>query len=133
MNNHHEAPDGKRVFLWSGRDRKSDTENLMKAIATAVPGLFERDGVIFQLNGHGELTQINRADLGTLIDRHVCTVHVVNRDGKWVKEYTTFEFGPPPPRGTYGEKPHPNQPVPDLFVLDDIYRNLHLTLPKARG
>jgi hypothetical protein len=132
MNDHHRAPDGKHVFLWSGQDRQADTKAMMSAIATAVPGLFERDGVIFQLNGHGELTQINRADLGTLLTRHLCSVQLVNRDGKWVKEYPSFEFGPPPPRGMHNEKPHPNQPVPDLFVLDDIYRNLHLTLPKVR-
>jgi hypothetical protein len=123
---------GRSVFLWHGTDRKADTVRLTQAIATAVPGLFAREGGIVQLNGQGELAGVNRAQFQALITEHLCTVHVVNRDGKWVKEYTTFEFGPPPPRGTYGEHPHPNQPVPDLFVLNDIYQGLPLMLPKVR-
>jgi hypothetical protein len=56
-------------------------------------------------------TVVNFASLKSLITKHLCGVRVVQRDGRWEREYFSYEF-PPPPRldPRFGEGRGPQEP-----------------------
>ena len=108
MNQHHRpagpdpihpgnfAPDGRRIFVWHGRDHKADFERLAEAIAETC-GLFNDGGQIARAGENGELIQVGFADLQVQIGRSICGVRLVQHDdGRWHEEYYAFPFATTP-------------------------------------
>jgi len=126
---------GRRVHHWRGQDRQADIAALADAIAAAANNLFNRDGALVQLE-EGELNQVNFAEFCSLIDRRICGVRAVHRDGAWWKEYFSYRFPPaarPDPRLS-GPQPAPDRSEPDAKVLDQLYRvELLPRVPKAEA
>jgi hypothetical protein len=97
---------------------------LADAIAAAVPELYNDSGRLVQLNGNGKLVGVSLVALRELIDKHICGVRVVIRDGVGRKEYFSYQFNsrphPGPPRA---DRPPPDENrsrEPDAQALDEI-------------
>jgi hypothetical protein len=90
---------GRRLHHWRGRPghagKENDTSEFADAIVAAVPELYTRDGVLVQLV-EGQLIGVNFASLKSLITKHLCGIRVVQRDGRWEREYFSYEFPSPP-------------------------------------
>jgi hypothetical protein len=112
----------RRVHHWRGEDRQADIAALADAIAASANNLFNHDGALVQVD-EGELP-VNFADFCSLVDRRICGVRAVRRDGGWWKEYFSYRFPPAarpdPTRG--GLRPPPDKSEPDAAVLDQLYR-----------
>jgi hypothetical protein len=122
-----DAPDGRRIHHWSGRDRAADIASLADTVAAAVPGLANLGGTLARLDAHGGLSPLGRNALQGLIDAAICGVRVVNRDGLWQREYFTFGFEQPPrpDPALIGRGPLPEIPTtePDLPALDELLKS----------
>ena len=125
---------GRRLHHWRGRPghagKENDTSEFADAIVVAVPELYTRDGVLVQLV-EGQLIGVNFASLKSLITKHLCGVRVVQRDGRWEREYFSYEFPPPTPR--FGGPQEPRSHEPDSTVLDQIYCGVRLPRVKSSG
>src|SRR5262245_13645807 len=117
------APDGRKIFRWSGKDRKQDLAALADAIAEVVDGLCNYNDGIARLGEDGKLSPISFDRFRLLVEQHICTARVVQSGSEWEWEYRPFAFSSPPgpdfTRG--GVRPEGNQ-EPDSTVLDEIYR-----------
>jgi hypothetical protein len=127
---------GRRLHHWRGRPggKENDTSEFADAIVAAVPELYIRDGVLVQLVD-GQLTVVNFASLKSLITKHLCGVRVVQREGRWEREYFSYEFPPPPrPDPRFGGPQEPRSHEPDSTVLDQIYCiELAVRLPRVKS
>src|SRR5262245_30527721 len=105
-----DAPDGRRIHYWRGQDRRQDTAAFAEAIVAAVE-LFNRGGAPVQLDGNGKLIDVNFAMFRELVDKHICGMRVINRDGIWQREYFTYRFDPPRRHDPTisGPQPEPDQ------------------------
>ena len=114
--------------------KENDTSEFADAIVAAVPELYTRDGVLVQLV-EGQLIGVNFASLKSLITKHLCGVRVVQRDGRWEREYFSYEFPPPPrPDPRFGGPQEPRSHEPDSAVLDEIYcGELAVRLPRVKS
>jgi hypothetical protein len=136
MNDNQHAPDGRRIFVWTGRDRAADLAELCDAIRDAIPELCNRDGIA-RLDAGGGLGPINLAGFRSLLDERICGVRVVpNGDGTWGREYFSFKFEPLPRVHWDGRGPYPPEvkaTEPDFSVLDEVYRTaLVPLLPRVK-
>jgi hypothetical protein len=125
-----DAPDGRLVFHWRGTaDREADIDRLADAIATAVPGLCNRDGTVARLDEGGNLCPINLAAFRDLIGESICGARVVpNGTTSWKTELYTFEFPLTvrrgPPTNATGLVVDSRTSGPDEQVLRQIYLEL---------
>jgi hypothetical protein len=115
-------------------NRQQDTAELADAIVAAVPGLFDLDSRIMQLDEAGELHVINFERYRGLLDKHVCYVRCVKNGSGWEREYLPFAFAPAvrydPLKG--GPMPRPDNSKPDSKILEELYlRETHPRLPKV--
>jgi hypothetical protein len=67
-----------------------------------VPELYNDSGRLVQLNGNGKLVGVSLVALRELVDKHICGVRVVIRDGVGRKEYFSYQFN---------SRPHPGPRV----------------------
>jgi hypothetical protein len=122
---------GRIVFTWPGRNRRADTDELARAIASTGE-LYQGDGWFCRIHG-GQKLQVNFAQFRAFLDERIAGVRAVYRDGSWQREYFSYRFDPPPRRDQ--TKPAPDDdlyPEPDANVLDDLYRrSLAPLLPKV--
>jgi hypothetical protein len=121
-----EAPDGRRIHHWAGsRDRQEDVLALTATVAEAVEGLANFDGSPALLDEAGGLSPLNLAAFRELIDKNVCGVRIVNRNGKWQREFYSFEFAPTPRPSPPTQQSGPPQKArstgPDDKALRQIY------------
>src|SRR5271156_5597884 len=128
---------GRRLHHWRGRPgqgKENDTSEFADAIVAAVPELYTRDGVLVQFV-EGQLIGVNFASLKSLITKHLCGVRVVQRDGRWEREYSSYEFPPPTrPDPRFGGPQDPRSHDPDSTVLDQIYCvELAVRLPRVKS
>jgi hypothetical protein len=126
----------RELHFWRGGDRKADIDRLADSIAAAVPGLYNHNGELVQINPMGQLAGISRNELHRLIDRHIAGVRAVMRNGRWEPEYYSYPFAPKPRRGPpTWENPNPDagsESEPDNKALDEIHRTeLVWRLPSA--
>ena len=90
------APDGRRIFVWRGRDLTEDTNRLTEAVAEAcVVKLFEVNGSLVWLRD-GRPVAVNRPILLEIITTLIAGVRLVNHRGTdtWEVEFYSFEFPP---------------------------------------
>ena len=86
------APDGRRLFVWLGRDPIEDTNRLADVVAeTAGAELFNLDGLCW-LNDEGQLVPARKDVLRKIIARHIVSIRLVNRGSRWECEYHAFDF-----------------------------------------
>jgi hypothetical protein len=129
------APDGRRIFIWTGQDRAKDVAALTEAIAASTK-LYNHDGALVRLV-EGRLLPVNRAALLDLIGQHICGLRLVMRDGRWQEDYYPLAFNPmphpgPPRPEDCGKVPERSR-EPDAVVLDEIYqRALPECLPRVQ-
>jgi hypothetical protein len=90
------APDGRRIFVWRGRDLTEDTNRLTEAVAEAcVVKLFEVNGSLVWLRD-GRPVAVNRPILLEIITTLIAGVRLVNHRGTdtWEVEFYSIEFPP---------------------------------------
>jgi hypothetical protein len=88
------APDGRRIFVWHGRDLVEDTKRLTDVVAeAAVMELFTLNGSLVCLN-EGQPVPVNKDVLREIITRHVVPVRLVSCDDDdiWEPEFYSFDF-----------------------------------------
>ena len=88
------APDGRRIFIWHGRDLIEDTNRLTAAVAEAcVVKLFEVNGSLVWLRD-GRPVAVNL--LLEIVTTFIAGVRLVNHRGTdtWEVEFYSFEFLP---------------------------------------
>jgi hypothetical protein len=87
------APDGRTIFVWHGRDPAKDADRLTDAVAAlAIGELFELNGGLVWLN-EGQLVPVNKDVLRKTITRHIVSVRLVNQGSDvWETEYSSFDF-----------------------------------------
>jgi hypothetical protein len=91
------APDGRSIHHWRGKNREQDVAALADAIA-GIGELVNNEGALFRLDGDGKLTSVNLAGLQEFVGKHICGVRVVVRDGVGQRRYFSYAF-PPLPKG----------------------------------
>jgi hypothetical protein len=87
------SPDGRRIFLWHGRNSVDDANRLADAIAeAAAEELFELNGQLVWLN-NGRPVPVRMDALREIIARHIASVRLVRHvDGSWGCEHFSFDF-----------------------------------------
>jgi hypothetical protein len=87
------SPDGRRIFVWHGKNPAEDANRLTNAVAeAAIAELFELNGGLFWLD-KGRLVPANKDVLRNIIARHIVAVRLVDHGGdKWESEFYPFEF-----------------------------------------
>jgi hypothetical protein len=119
----NDAPDGRLVHHWRGRDRQQDINALADAIASATE-LFNHNGTLVRLDG-GELVPVNFADFRARVGQRICSLRLMRKGTQWRKEYYSFDFAPVPPSGprtnAMGLQRTTTMTEPDDKVLRQIY------------
>ena len=131
-----EAPDGRRIHHWVGREREEDIAALTATIAEAVEGLANFDGSPALLDKAGGLKPLGLSAFQELVGKNVCGMRIVNRNGKWLREFYSFEFAPvpppPPPTWQSGLPQKARSTGPDDKALPQIFtEELIWWLPRA--
>jgi hypothetical protein len=80
---------GRQICVWRGKDPFEDLNSLADAVA-ATGELFDHGGVVVWLSPEGQLVPAGGPVLQEIIGRRLVIVQVVNRDGRWVREYVPF-------------------------------------------
>lgn len=121
----------RRLHHWRGGERqrnpvfgdplKENIDELADAIAATIE-LYNHGGRLTQLGAAGELVPVNMDRFRALLDKHLCSVRVVNGNGIWQRVYAPFGFA----HGADTSR------EPDAKVLDAIYRSeLLWRIPKV--
>jgi hypothetical protein len=86
------APDGRRVFVWHGKNPAEDTSRLTEAVAeVAITELFELNGILVHLT-EGQLVPVNKDVLREIIKRHIVSVRLMSRGTDWEREFYSLDF-----------------------------------------
>ena len=119
------APDGRRIFIWHGRDPAEDTNRLTAAVAeTCAAEIFELNGSLVWFH-EGQLVSVSRPILLEIITKRIGGVRLVNHGttDKPIYETEYFSFGFPPGADTSKE--------PDEKVLLSLMNGLKLLIAKG--